>query len=169
MTQVSIDAPSKITSKVASSNEYNSLIVDFYTNQRKGWIYNLIKRGVDKNDAEDIFSSVIEYLLSPQTYQNYLKSNKKYNQEKTGLAKITGFASFIFAIFRTKVSNYFRSCKRKLDAMTKFAQTLNENDCNPENIAAKAEEQSSAANGGMITLIQNTYDTKINPSYKLAA
>ena len=39
--------------------------------------------------------------------------------------------------------------------MTKFAQTLNENDCNPENIAAKAEEQSSAANGGMITLIQN--------------
>ena len=83
MTQVSIDAPSKITSKVASNNEYNSLIVDFYTNQRKGWIYNLIKRGVDKNDAEDIFSSVIEYLLSPQTYQNYLKSNKKYNYSTT--------------------------------------------------------------------------------------
>ena len=78
MKQESIDASNNI-SRLASENEYRSLIVDFYQNQRKGWMIHMNKRGVDINDAEDIFSSVIEYLLSPKTYEKYLSSNIKYN------------------------------------------------------------------------------------------
>ena len=54
--------------------------------------------GVDINDAEDIFSSVIEYLLQPKSYSKYLSSNIRYNPAKEGLAKIAGFATFIFKI-----------------------------------------------------------------------
>ena len=98
MTQVSIDASNNI-SKLASENEYRSLIAEFYTNQRKGWIIHMKKRGVDINDAEDIFSSVIEYLLQPKSYSKYLSSNIKYDSAKEGLAKIAGFATFLIESF----------------------------------------------------------------------
>ena len=58
MTQESIDASNE-NSTLASENEYRSLIAEFYTNQRKGWIIHMKKRGVDINDAEDIFFFVI--------------------------------------------------------------------------------------------------------------
>ena len=159
MKQESIDASNDI-SKLASENEYRSLIAEFYTNQRKGWIIHMRKRGVDINDAEDIFSSVIEYLLQPKSYSKYLSSNIKYDSAKEGLAKIAGFATFIFKIFRTKISNYFRSCKRSIEAMTKYAQTLCDDAFNPEKIVEKAEEKSSAFKDNYIVFTNTNF--KIN-------
>ena len=40
-----------------------------------------IKRGVGVEDAEDIFSSVTEYLLKNETYGKYLTSNIQYKPE----------------------------------------------------------------------------------------
>ena len=166
MTQESIDASNNI-SKLASENEYRSLIAEFYTNQRKGWIIHMKKRGVDINDAEDIFSSVIEYLLQPKSYSKYLSSNIKYNPAKEGLAKIAGFATFIFKIFRTKISNYFRSCKRQLEAMTRYAHTLCEEAFNPEKLLIAAEEKSSAPNSNNVILFTKPNNDK--QSYFVAA
>ena len=107
MSRERIDASCQI-SRLASVNEYRSLIGDFYKNYRNGWIGHMVKRGVGVEDAEDIFSSVTEYLLKNETYSKYLTSNIQYKPEASGLSKITGFATFIYKVFRTKISNYFR-------------------------------------------------------------
>ena len=154
MSRERIDASCQI-SRLASVNEYRSLIGDFYKNYRNGWIGHMVKRGVGVEDAEDIFSSVTEYLLKNETYSKYLTSNIQYKPEASGLSKITGFATFIFKVFRTKISNYFRSCKRQLEAMTRYAHTLCEEAFNPEKLLIAAEEKSSAPSANNVIIFTN--------------
>ena len=54
MSRERIDASCQ-NSRLASVNEYRSLVGDFYKNYRNGWIGHMVKRGVGVEDAEDIF------------------------------------------------------------------------------------------------------------------
>ena len=166
MSRERIDASCQ-NSRLASVNEYRSLIGDFYKNYRNGWIGHMVKRGVGVEDAEDIFSSVTEYLLKSETYSKYLTSNIQYKPEASGLSKITGFATFIFKVFRTKISNHFRSCKRQLEAMTRYAHTLCEEAFDPEKLLIAAEEKSSAPNSNNVILFTKPNNDK--QSYFVAA
>ena len=69
-----------INLKPATVDEYKTLIAELYADQRSKWLNILMKKGVKKLDAEDIFSSAITYLLEPNTYKNY---KKKSNSGKT--------------------------------------------------------------------------------------
>ena len=175
--------------KAATINEYRALVVEFHLKQRDAWLKHLYKRGVIVADAEDVFSSVIEYLLKPQTHTNYLSKCKnlgtsffKYNPKMKGLAKLPCFIKLVYQVFKTKISHYFRGCKRQLAALKAYFETIStgnkingkpvvsvDEKSNPEQIAVEAEEKSSAPADGIVVLLQNTIKYKINPSHQVAA
>ena len=112
MKQVNIDAEHNTNINSATKKQYDKVISDFYLNQRSSQIAYLIKKGISFSDAQDIFYSVIEYLVDPKTYQKYLSKGYGYFEHKSGLSKI-GFGKFVIQVIRTKIFNFSRGQKRK--------------------------------------------------------
>ena len=73
---VTVAAASTNKLQAASLEQYRELVTEFHLKQRDSWIKHLLKRGVTEADAEDVFSSVVEYLLNSETYKKYLERCK---------------------------------------------------------------------------------------------
>ena len=119
-----------INLKPATVNEYKTLIGELYADQRSKWLNILMKKGVSKLDAEDIFSSAITYLLEPKTYDNYHKQSKsgkaiyRYNPKATGLGKLPCIIKYFSKVIKTKVYHFFRGCKRMANAVSSYIEAL---------------------------------------------
>ena len=120
MKQESINTEPKVNINLATKKQYEEVIADFHKNQMHAQINSLIKKkGMSFSEAEEVFYSVIEYLIKPETYQKYRSSNLDYLESEKGLNKI-GFGKFVIQVIRTKVFNFFRSRKRKETAQMAY-------------------------------------------------
>ena len=173
---VTVAAASTNKLQAASLEQYRELVTEFHLKQRDSWIKHLLKRGVTEADAEDVFSSVVEYLLNSETYKKYLERCKsigssiyKYNPKMKGLKKLPCFIRLVYRVFKTKISNYFRGCKRQLNALRAYFYTIStgnkikgtptlrvDEQSDPEKLLIEAEEKSSAPSGEVIVFVQNT-------------
>ena len=74
-----------------------------------------------------------------------------------GLKKLPCFIRLVYRVFKTKISNYFRGCKRQLNALRAYFDTIStgnkidgtptlrvDEQSDPEQLLIEAEEKSSA-------------------------
>ena len=93
----------------------------------------------------------------------------KYNPKMKGLKKLPCFIRLVYRVFKTKISNYFRGCKRQLNALRAYFDTIStgnkidgtptlrvDEQSDPEQLLIEAEEKSSAPSGEVIVFVQNT-------------
>ena len=116
--------------KPATATEYKNVIGEFYANHRNKWLNIVMKKGVNKLDAEDIFSSAITYMLETKTYDNYIKRSKsnksmyKFNPKANGDDKLPCIVVLFARAIKTKIYHFFRGCKRFANALKSYITML---------------------------------------------